>query len=59
MPAALRTAWQSVTWYLTWYADALYDLWINISPLGYVSMCFAVIGVGYIFLGNSVKQQGR
>ena len=59
MPAALSTAWQSVLWHLHWYADALYQLWINISPLGYVSLCFACIGVGYIFLGNSVKQIGK
>ena len=59
MPAALRSVWTSVLWHLDWYGDALYDLWINISPLGYVSICFAAIGVGWIFLGNSVKQLGK
>ena len=59
MSAALSAAWQSVLYHLDWYADALYRLWLNLSPLGYVAICFACIGVGWIFLGNSVKQLGK
>ena len=58
MPAAISTAWNCVLWHLDWYADALYGLWVNMSPLGYVSICFACLGVGWIMLSNSVKQMG-
>ena len=59
MPNLLTNAWEGVSWHLSWYADWLCDLWANISPLGYVSLCFAVLGVGWIFLKSSVKQMGK
>lgn len=51
--------WENVCWYAAWYGDWLYDLWKNLSPLGYVSICFACLGVGWIFLKSGTKSFGR
>ena len=59
MSAFFGRLWGGVTWHLGWYGDRLYDLWINLSPLGYVAICFATIGVGWVFLSSSVKSLGR
>ena len=59
MPLFLWKIWDSILWHLAWYANGLYELWINISPLGYVSICFAAMGVGYVFLKSGTKQFGR
>ena len=47
--------WTGFAYWVNWYADYALALWRDISPLGYVSICFAIIGVGWIFLSNSVK----
>ena len=59
MPEFMQTAWDGTAYYATWYWDYAAAFWRDLSPLGYVSICFACLGCGYIMLKSSVKQLGK
>ena len=59
MPFFLTKLWQNVCWYASWYANWLYELWINLTPMGYVAICGTVIFVGWLALKSGTKSFGR
>ena len=59
MPKLLQTFWDGVCWYASWYANWLYELWINITPLGYIALCLCVISIGWLALKSGTKSFGR
>lgn len=59
MSSLLTTCWETICWYAAWYANWLYDLWINLTPMGYVAICLTVIGIGWLALKSGTKSFGR
>jgi hypothetical protein len=51
--------WSGVCYYAGWYANWIYELWIELTPLGYVAICLTCLGVGWIFLKSGTKSFGR
>ncbi|QDT16151.1 hypothetical protein [Alienimonas californiensis] len=58
MSTLLNSLWDSVRWYAAWYANWVYELWINITPVGYIILCLTVIGIGWLALKSGVKAYG-
>ncbi len=58
MSDLLFSFWGGVCWYAAWYANWIYELWINITPLGYIALCLGVIGIGWLALKSGVKAFG-